>query len=188
MVVEVPRRKLIEFIVHFEDLLGRAYGFVGLHPHDFPRDEGKNLDSLRGLVVQMKSVAGGVSAVVIKDDEEAKVDGLELVMVHVDGIPFKIKESDLEEEDEGEEEIGHEPVIKGDSEHSESIESEESDSKVDEESIEEPIIEVEEEKLDEEVEAEIEKDEVQAEEGKESREKIEALEAQLAALKKELGD
>ena len=38
------------------------------------------------------------------------------------------------------------------------------------------------------MEAEIEKDEVQEEAGKESREKIEALEAQLAALKKTMGD
>ena len=216
MVVEVPRKKLIEFIVHFEDLLGRAYGFVGLHPHDFPRDEGKNLDSLRGLLVQMKSVAGIVSAVVIDEDEDAKVDGLELVMEHADGIPFVVKdleeEDDMlsddekvangikeflkfEKEDEAKEEIEPEkepepekPVIEEDSGEGDSSEGAEPLVELDEAPVEEPIEVEEEVELDEEVEAESEKDEVQEEAGKESRAKIEALEAQLANLKKTIGD
>ena len=176
MVVEVPKRKLIEFIVHFEDLLGRAYGFVGLHPHEFPRGEGANLDSLRGLVVQMKSIAGGVKEIIIDSDEEAKVDDLELTMVHIDGIPFEEKDPDLVDEEKKEIEPEPKDELAPEPESVEVV------------SVEPVVVVKEEPKIDEEVEEEGSEVEVQKEAGEESRKKIEALEAQLAELKAKIGD
>ena len=66
MVVEVPKGLLGHAIEEFEMLLGRAVDFLGLHPHEFPKDEHLALESLRGLLVQLKSVAGLLG----QDEEE----------------------------------------------------------------------------------------------------------------------
>ena len=201
MVVEVPRKKLIEFIVHFEDLLGRAYGFVGLHPHEFPRNETESLDKLRdNLVIYMKSIVGEVSEIVSKESEDAKVDGEGIAIEIVDGIPFVVKEP-VEEEDEAKKEIEPESEpepenIEPDSGEGDSAEGAEPIIVLDEAAVEEPIveaveeiIEVEEEiELDEEVEEEGSEIEESAEAKEKDRKALEELEAQLEALKVKIGD
>lgn len=186
MVVEVPKGLLGHAIEEFEMLLKRAVDFLGLHPHEFPKDEHAALDALQGLLIQLKGVAGllGQDEIVVAlEDAELIVEGVEVIADIVEELqdeekeesePKPVVEDKVEEpivEPENVEVVSVEPVVV--------VKEEELIPK-------EPIEE--EPKIDEEVEAEIEKDEVQEEAGKESREKIEALEAQLAALRKTIGD
>ena len=186
MVVEVPKSLLEQGIDKFEMLLGRAYSFLGLHPHEFPKDEHEALDALRALLIQLKSVAGLLG----QDEVVVALEGAELIVEGAEVIADIVYK-----EDEEEEEIGHEPVVEDDSEEGDSSEGAESLVELDDAPVEEELIKgvvldpiEEEEKLDEKVEAKSEKDEVQEEAGKESREKIKVLEAQLAALRKATGD